>query len=63
VDHVHAHLGVLDLPELGDRRLDRADHVALEHEVQILDGAFLQRLEQRLERHAGRALCGELLAA
>jgi hypothetical protein len=41
VDHVHAHLGVLDLGQLRDRRLDRAVHVALEHEVQVLDGALL----------------------
>ena len=54
VDHVHAHLGVLDLRELGDRRLNRAADVALEDQVQILDGAFLQLREQRLERDAAR---------
>ena len=41
VDDVDAHLGVLDLRELGDGRLDRADHVALEHEVEVLDRALL----------------------
>ena len=30
VDHVDPHLGVLDLPELAQERLDRALHVALE---------------------------------
>src|SRR5437868_15455889 len=54
---------MLDLLQLGDRRLDGADDVALEDEVQLLDGALLHLREQRLERHAcGGALC-ELLAA
>ena len=52
VDHVHAHLGVLDLGELGDRGLDGADDVALEDEVQVLDRAFLELREERLERNA-----------
>jgi hypothetical protein len=52
VDHVDAHLGVLDLRELRDRGLDGAAHVALEDEVQVLDGAFLELGEERLERHA-----------
>ena len=42
VDDADAHLGVLDLLQLGDRRLDRALHVALENEVRVLDGAGLQ---------------------
>ena len=62
MDHGHAHLGVLDLRKLRDRRLDRADHVALEDEVQVLDGAFLQRLVQRLERDAAAALSQDLPA-
>ena len=40
VDDVHAHLGVLDLLQLGDGRLDRADDVALEDEVEVLDAAL-----------------------
>src|SRR3954452_18791317 len=62
VDHAHAYLRVLDLRELGDRRLDGADHAALEDEVEILDGALLHPLEQRFERDAAAAL-GELLPA
>ena len=52
MDHADAHLGVLDLLQLGDRRLDRALHVALEDEVQVLDGAGLQLREELLERRA-----------
>ena len=64
VDHVDPHLGVLDLPELADERLDRALHVALEDDVEVLDGARLHLLEERLERHAGRLRAlRELLAA
>ena len=47
---VDAHLGVLDLRELRDRRLDRADDVALEDEVEVLDRALLHRGEEVLER-------------
>jgi hypothetical protein len=42
VDHVDAHLGVLDLGELGDGSFDRAADVALQDQVQILDSAFAQ---------------------
>ena len=52
VDHVDAHLGMLDLAELAEQRLDRALHVALEHDVEVLDGAGLHLLEERLERDA-----------
>ena len=47
---------MLDLRELRDRSLDRADDVALEHEVQVLDGALLDLLEEGLERDAHAAL-------
>src|SRR5205823_11172739 len=63
VDDVHAHLGVLDLAELADDRLDRALHIALDHEIQVADLAGLHLLEEVLERDAGRTLLGELLAA
>src|SRR4051794_36002992 len=64
VDDVHAHLGVLDLRELADRRLDGAADVALDHEVQVLDRAGLHLLEEALERRAALAgLLRELLAA
>src|SRR5579862_3734679 len=63
VDHVHANLGVLELRQLGDDRLDRADDVRLHHEVEVGDLAGLHLFEQILERDAGRPLRGELLAA
>src|SRR4051812_22541062 len=63
VDDVDAHLGMLDLPELADDRLDGALHVALDHEVQVPHLAGLHLLEEVLERDARRALLGELLAA
>src|SRR5206468_5350903 len=62
VDDVDAHLWVLDLRKLRDRRLDRADHVALEHEVEVANRAGLELLEQVLDRHAARRL-RELLAS
>src|SRR5262249_33685275 len=62
VDDGDAHLGVLDLRELADGRLDGALHVALEDEAQLLDGALLHLGEERFERRAARAL-RELLAA
>ena len=46
-----------------DERLDRALHVALEDDVQLLDGAFLHLLEERLERDAALGALGKLLAA
>ena len=42
VDDVDAHLGVLDLAELAEERLDGSLHVALEDDVEILDDALLQ---------------------
>ena len=51
----HAHLGVLDLLELGQRGLDRSGHVRLEHDVEVLD-AFLDALEEHVERDRLRAL-------
>ena len=61
MDDAHAHLGVLDLLELGQRRLDRAGDVRLEHDVEVLN-AFLDALEEDVERDRLRAL-GELLSA
>ena len=43
--------GCSDLLELADGRLDRADHVALEHEVEILRLALLEPVEDVLEAH------------
>ena len=54
---------MLDLRELGDRCLDGAADVALEDQVQILDGAFLQLREERLERDAALRALRELLGA
>ena len=63
VDHVDAHLGVLDLVELAHERLDRALDVALEDDVEVLHGAFLHPLEEGLERDALRlGALRELLA-
>ncbi len=61
VDDVDANLGVLDLRQLGDRRLDGADDVALEHEVQVLDAALLQVGEEGLQRDAALDALRELL--
>src|SRR5919202_1968624 len=63
VDDVHAHLGVLDLLELGDRRLDGSVHAALDDEVQVLDAAGLHLREELLEPRADLRLLRELLAA
>ena len=63
VDHVDAHLGVVDLLQLADDRLDRALHVALEDDVEVGDAARLELLEQLLERDAAARLLGERLAA
>ena len=63
VDHVDAHLGVVDLLQLADDRLDGALHVALEDDVQVGDAARLHLLEQLVERHAPARLLGERLAA
>src|SRR5437764_3666037 len=62
-DDVHAHLGVLDLLQLRDRGFDRADDVALEDQVQILDAAAAELFEQRLEGDRRGTPLGELLAA
>ena len=63
VDDVHAHLGVLDLLELAEERLDGALHVALQHDVQLLDLARLEVVVQRLEGDAAPRPLRELLAA
>ena len=64
VDDVDPNLGVLDLAELAQERLDGALDVALQDDVEVLHGTGLHLLEERLERHAAclRAL-RELLAA
>ena len=62
MDDVDAHLGVLDLTELAEQRLDRALHVALEDDVEVLDDALLQLGEQALERDAALRALRELLA-
>src|SRR2546423_76500 len=61
MDDADAHLGVLDLLQLADRGLDRADHVALEDEVEILGAALLHLFEQALERIGAAGLCRQLL--
>src|ERR671924_793066 len=63
VDDIDAHLGVLDLLQLRDRGLDRALHVALEDEVEVLDTAGLHLREELLERWTGTRGGRELLAA
>ncbi len=63
VDDVHAHLGVLDLLELAEERLDRALHVALQDDVEVLHLAGLQIVVERLERDAPARTLRELLAA
>src|SRR4029077_6904155 len=63
MDHVDADLGVLDLAELPDERLDRALHVALEDDVEVLDGALRDLVEERLERETAFRALRELLAA
>ena len=50
-------------PSSPSERLDRALHVALEDDVELLDGALLHLLEQRLERDAALRALRELLAA
>ena len=63
VDHVDAHLGMLDLRELGDAASTEPPTSPLRIEVQVLDGAFLQLREERspARRRRLRAL-RELLA-
>ena len=63
VDDVDAHLGVADLRELARDRLDRALHVGLDDEVEVLDDALADPREQLLERGAAPAPAGELLRA
>ena len=63
VDHVHAHLGVLDLLKLAHERLDGALDVALEDDVELLHLAGLEVLVQRLEGDAPPGTLRELLAA
>ena len=63
-DHVQPHLRVLELRQLRDDRLDRADHVAADDEVEVGDLAGLKLLVQTLERDAAARPNGrELLAA
>ena len=62
VDDVDAHLGVLDLLELAEERLDRALDVALEDDVEILHLAGLQVVVQCLEGDAATRALRELLA-
>src|SRR6266567_3088658 len=57
VDDVHAHLRVLDLGELGDGRFDGPDHIALEDEIEVLNRAGLDLLEETLHRDAPRSRC------
>ena len=63
MDDVHAHLGVLDLLELAEERLDGALHVALEDDVEVLHLAGLEVVVERLERDAAARTLRELLAA
>jgi hypothetical protein len=62
VDDVDADLGMLDLRQLADDRLDRALDVALEDDVEVCDTAGLELLEERLERGAAARLARERLA-
>ena len=55
--------GCCDLRELGHDRLDGADHVALDDEVQVLHLALLHLREERLERDAALRALRELLCA
>ena len=63
VDDVDAHLRVLDLRQLPEERLDGALNVALEDEVELLDGALLHLREEVLERDLPAGTLRELLAA
>src|SRR5436309_13081862 len=47
---------MLDLLQLRDGGLYRADHVALDDEVQVLDGALLELRVELLERDAALGL-------
>src|SRR5437764_11348570 len=63
-DHVEPHLRVLELRQLGDDGLDRADDVAADDEVEVGNLARLQLLVKPLERYSGvRAHGRELLAS
>ena len=53
---------MLDLAQLGDDRLDRALHVALDDDVQVLHASGLHLLEQLVERDTAAALLGHRLA-
>ena len=54
---------MVDLAELAEERLDRALHVALEDDVEVLDDTLLHLGEQALERDAALGALRELLAA
>ncbi len=63
-DHVQPHLRVLELRQLRDDGLDRADDVAADDQVEVRDVARLERLVQALERDAAARADGrELFAA
>ena len=49
MDHIGAHLRVGELAEGLAERLHGALNVGLHHEVQVLDGAVLNLLEQLLQ--------------
>ena len=63
MDDADAHLRVLDLLDLAEERLDGALHVALQHDVQVLDLARLEVVVERLEGDAATRPLRELLAA
>ena len=55
MDNVHAHLVVLVEPEeRGVQCLNRALHIRLDDDVEILDVALLDLLEERIQRNALR---------
>ena len=62
VDHLHRDLVVVDLSDLVDGGLDRALHVGLDDQGELLDGALLHLREQVLEADRLAAL-GEHLGA
>ena len=61
VDHVDAHLGVLDLSELAEQCLDGSLNIALEDDVEVLHDALLELREEALERDAALRALRELL--
>ena len=57
------HFRVLDLLDLAEQRFDRALHIALQNDVEVLHLAGLEIVVQRLERDAAARALRELLAA